>query len=318
MKRKINTNINRCLTILALLLLAAGLAMIQYPNVCQHLYKRKAEQIISDYQDRLDEYTRPQPESGGGEWDWLYEMIVQYNEELYENGQSSLVDAFSYQQVGFGLVRFGFDEEMIGYLSIPKMGIELPIYLGANRENMANGAAHLTQTSLPVGGINTNAVFAAHRGMSTAAMFRNIEELEAGDEVLVTNFRETLTYRVAETVVIDPADIDAILIQKDRDLVTLITCHPYRYNYQRYVVYCERVTETGNESDESGEKNGERNGQAVVTGLRTIFRYAEMSKSQQRIFLEYWIPVGITVLLIILAAVLLVFKRKKVKKCTEL
>lgn len=250
MKKNTDKIMNKCLTVLALLLLILGLSALLYPKACQYLYKYQVKRIISDYESRLEEYMEVQresqleTESDGNEWDWLYELIVQYNESLYENGQSNLLDAFSYQQVDFGLVRFGFDEEMIGYLHIPKMDIELPIYLGANRENMAKGAAHLTQTSLPVGGVNTNAVLAAHRGMSTANMFRDIEKLKIGNEVYITNFRETLTYRVVEIVIIDPTDIDAILIQDGRDLVTLITCHPYGHNYQRYVVYCERVIET--------------------------------------------------------------------------
>ena len=72
-------------------------------------------------------------------------------------------------------------------------------------------------------------------------MFRDIEKLEIGDEIYIRNFRETLTYRVAELQVISPTDVQELLIQPERDLVTLITCHPYPYNYQRYVVYCERV-----------------------------------------------------------------------------
>ena len=84
-------------------------------------------------------------------------------------------------------------------------------------------------------------MIAAHRGYAKTAMFRNIEKLETGDEIYIENFRERLVYKVAETRVIDPADIDQLLIQEGRDLVTLITCHPYRHNYQRYVVFCERV-----------------------------------------------------------------------------
>jgi len=301
MKRNMSVNLNRCVKILALLLLMAGLAVLLYPNVCQYLYKRQAGQVIKEYDERLKKYVNPSPESNKGDWDRLHGLIAQYNEELFENGQNQLLDAFSYQQVGFSLIQFGFDEEMVGYISIPKMGIELPIYLGADKDNLAKGAAHLTQTSLPVGGMNTNAVFAAHRGFGTAAMFRDIEDLNVGDPVLVTNFKETLTYRVAETAVIDPTNIDAILIQEGRDLVTLITCHPYRHNYQRYVVYCERVMETRSEADNSG--------QAAVKDIRNIFRYSEMNKSQQLIFLEYWIPVGITVILLALAAVILLLKR---------
>lgn len=235
MKKKFRGKKN-LLIITAILLLLAGIILILFPYVCQNLYQRRADKIITAFEQRMGD------EQAVDDWDWLYELMVAYNIKLYEERQKDLVDPFSYSQPDFILTKFGFDEEMIGYLSISKMEIQLPIYLGANKGNMKKGAVHLTQTSLPVGGVNTNAVIAAHRGMSTAAMFRNIEKLKIGDEVSITNFREILSYRVVAIKVIQPTDIEEILIQPGHDLVTLITCHPYRYNYQRYVVYCERVT----------------------------------------------------------------------------
>lgn len=217
-------------------LLLTGILVFLYPYICQYLYKQEAQNMINGFSSRMERKNKK-------DWDWLYQLMVQYNKDLYKNGQKNLVDAFSYQQVDFSLKKFGFNEEMIGYLSIPQMDIRLPVYLGATQENMRKGATHLTQTSLPVGGKNTNAVIAAHRGMSTAAMFRDIEKLQIGNKITLTNFRETLTYQVAEIKVIHPNEIDQILIQKGRDLLTLITCHPYRYNYQRYVVYCERTND---------------------------------------------------------------------------
>lgn len=221
------------LIIISILLFLTGIIVILYPYVCRNLYQHQADKVNSEFRQRMEEDT--------GNWDWLYYLMVAYNKGLYEEKQKKLVDPFSYSQPDFSLMEFGFEEEMIGYLSIPKMDVRLPIYLGANEENMEKGAVHLTQTSLPVGGLNTNAVIAAHRGMSTAVMFRDIEKLEIGDEVAITNFRETLYYHVAEIKIINPTNIDEILIQPGCDIVTLITCHPYRYNYQRYVVYCERV-----------------------------------------------------------------------------
>lgn len=296
--------------IIALLLCIAGLTVMLYPHICQYSNRIQARLVINGYEKRLKEHAAPREEVGDrdGEWDWLYELIVAYNKELYENGQAGLVDVFSYQQVDFSLTHFGFDEEMIGYLTIPKMDIELPIYLGASKENLSKGATHLTQTSLPVGGVNTNAVFAAHRGMSTAAMFRDIETLEIGDEVYITNFGETLKYHVAEIAVIAPNDIDKILIQEGRDLVTLITCHPYRHNYQRYVVYCERAAEELDEANGVGT-----DGQAADGGLRGIFRYDELSGSQRHIFWEHWIPVCIVAFLLFLMIIILIFKRKRTK-----
>lgn len=238
--------------------LILGISIIFYPHIRQHMYADSAKKLIEEFDKKMEnDYSKTDSPKGvsvntdaapGGKkmnlgHEDLYQKIVQYNRKLYRTGQEDLVDPFSYQQVDFSLKEWGFDEDMIGSLKIPKMGIELPIYLGATDENMIKGAAHLSQTSLPVGGNNTNAVIAAHRGYSNAAMFRDIEDLQIGDQVVIKNFRETLNYAVAEIKVISPTDIDQILIQPGRDLVTLITCHPYRYNYQRYVVYCERVEE---------------------------------------------------------------------------
>lgn len=227
------------LSVIALLLFLTGAVVLLYPSVCQLLYQYQADQLIEDYDKRMEETVL----KNSDKWEQLYKKMVEYNQKLYEEKQKNLVDPFSYSQVDFSLKQFGFDEEMIGYLSISKMNIRLPIYLGASQDNLWKGATHLTQTSLPVGGVNTNAVIAAHRAMSTAAMFRDIESLVIGDEITITNFRETLSYKVAEIKIINPTEIQKIYIQDGRDLVTLITCHPYRQNYQRYVVYCERTPE---------------------------------------------------------------------------
>ena len=115
------------------------------------------------------------------------------------------------------------------------------IYLGATELHMAAGAAHLSQTSLPIGGMDTNCVIAGHRGYNGARYFRNLDKLHVGDLVTVTNLWETLRYRVCEIRIIDPSDVDEILIQPGRELLTLLTCHPYASGgRQRYVVYCER------------------------------------------------------------------------------
>ena len=100
----------------------------------------------------------------------------------------------------------------------------------------------IVQTSIPIGGENTNAVIAGHRGWGGAAYFRYITELQPGDEVIITNLWGTLTYRVAETQIIWPYEVDQILIQENRDLITLLTCHPYASGgKQRYLVICERA-----------------------------------------------------------------------------
>ncbi len=230
--------------IIAILILLAGIAVLAYPHIAQLLYSRQADQVIAEFQQEASKLADDSPQEGFDSdmtgFDDLYAAMQAYNREIYENKQKDLKDAFSYQMASFNLTEWGFHQNIVGYLSIPRMNVKLPIYLGATGENMRKGAGHLTQTSLPIGGESSNCVLAAHRGMSTAAMFRDIEKLQIGDEITVTSVWETLAYRVAEIKVIKPADVQEILIQEGRDLVTLITCHPYRHNYQRYVVYCER------------------------------------------------------------------------------
>ena len=135
---------------------------------------------------------------------------------------------------------------MIGYIKIDAMNIEVPLYIGANEENLRKAAVVLSQTSMPIGGENTNCVIAAHRGgYNGQAMFRDIEVLKQGDIIEITNLWETLQYEVAKCIVITPDDIDAVKIIPGQDMVTLVTCHPYGNNYQRYVVYCTRVQDDG-------------------------------------------------------------------------
>ena len=157
-----------------------------------------------------------------------------------------MCDAFSYQQNVFNFQSYGIYEDMIGYIKIDAMNIEVPLYIGANEENLRKAAVVLSQTSMPVGGENTNCVIAAHRGgYNGQAMFRDIEVLKQGDIIEITNLWETLQYEVAKCIVITPDDIDAVKIIPGQDMVTLVTCHPYGNNYQRYVVYCTRVQDDG-------------------------------------------------------------------------
>ena len=168
--------------------------------------------------------------------------MVQYNETIYAQGQAGLSCQYDYQKPSFRLSDYGLSDEVFGVISIPAIDLEMPIFLGATEQHMADGAAHLSQTSLPIGGGNTNCVIAGHRGYNGASYFRYIDKLKVGDVVSVTNLWEELTYRVSEIKIIDPYDVTEILIQPGRELLTLLTCHPYASGgRQRYVVYCERV-----------------------------------------------------------------------------
>ena len=175
----------------------------------------------------------------------LYEAMQTYNRQLYLFKQDKLDCRSAYELSQFKLTDYGLPDEKFGIITIPKMDLEMPLFLGASEENMAAGAAVLSQTSIPLGGVNSNAVIAGHRGYSGYPYFKEIELLEPGDEVIITNIWGTLTYVVTEIKIINPNDVNAILIQRGKDMITLLTCHPYASGGKyRYLVFCERVEDS--------------------------------------------------------------------------
>ena len=172
----------------------------------------------------------------------LWNDIQQYNRKLFQTRQEGIKGLESLEESCFQLSDYGISSEVFGVLAIPALDLEMPVYLGASSQNMALGAAQLGQTSVPVGGKNTNTVIAGHRGWNGADYFRYITELVPGDRITITNLWETLEYAVVGTRIISPDDVDAIKIQPDKDMITLFTCHPYASGgRQRYLVFCERI-----------------------------------------------------------------------------
>jgi len=215
--------------IIAILLILIGIFVFCLPKVADYIYKENVKKVKDDFFNQDNDY-----------FEQLYYELQRRNQVLYEEKQVNLKDPFSYEQSSINLEDYGLKGNIIGFIEIPKINVELPILLGANTENMKQGAVHLTESSYPIGGENTNSIIAAHRGYSKTDMFRNIHKLEIGDKIYIKNFRETLEYKIIETKIIMPTDINELLIQEGRDLITLVTCHPYRVNTQRYIVFCER------------------------------------------------------------------------------
>lgn len=171
----------------------------------------------------------------------LREAMEAYNLQLSQD-QSGLDSVDSYEAPGLDLEDYGLGaDDAVGYVEIPAMDVTLPLYLGASRAHMNDGAAVLGQTSMPIGGIATNCVIAAHRGWNGKAMFRDVELLQEGDLVYLTNLWETLTYQVTGISIIWPDEVKAVAIQPGQDMVTLLTCHPYIVGTHRYLVFCQRV-----------------------------------------------------------------------------
>lgn len=221
-------------------LFCVGLLILLYPYIngarLEHRSSSAAESFISAH----SVITAP-PEATALPNAELYNAMQEYNRRIYEENQSGLSDPSAYESAVIDLSAYGVEDGIVAVLTIPALELEMPVYLGANYENMAAGAAVLGQTSLPIGGSSTNCVIAGHRGWNGAAYFHYIDLLQPGDEILVTNLWETLSYTVSEIQVIDPNDVKKVFIQDGRELLTLLTCHPYASGGQyRYLVICER------------------------------------------------------------------------------
>ena len=240
--------------LIMLLIFAAGLGIMLYPSLQGAITDHRIIQEAHEFLEMLETIpTKPEAEATEPTeptelietepvlYQELLNAMQSYNQQIWEEKQAGLCDPWAYEQPSFKLGDYGLEDEVFGVISIPRLQLEMPIYLGATYKHMADGAAHLSQTSLPIGGENTNCVIAGHRGWGGASYFRYITELEAGDEVIITNLWGELRYTVVETKIIDPNDVKEILIQQDRELLTLLTCHPYASGGKyRYVVYCER------------------------------------------------------------------------------
>ena len=229
---------------IAIAIIIIGIIVLICPYILEKITQNQMNDSINDFFEKTSQIKNEEKETETSNknekyLNELYQEMEKYNKNLYENGQN-IVDAFSYQNTNFDLTKYNLTENIIGTISIPKINIQIPLYLGSTEENLNKGAAILGQTSMPLGQVNSNTVIAAHRGLITHQMFRNIDKLQIGDKVEITTFWDTLNYEVSEIEIINPSDISKVLIQKGKDMITLVTCHPYRINTQRYIVYCKR------------------------------------------------------------------------------
>lgn len=241
------------ITLLFLWIYLVGMGILLYPAINNYYTSKRMESSVESFfgtnptesgTDSTEATQASQETEPPTPYPELLDMLEAYNRELYEDDQSKLSSLAATEQPGVLFSVSGQAGDVFGVLSIPKLEMEMPLYLGATDKHMADGAAQLGQTSIPVGGENTNAVIAGHRGYNGAPYFRYVPELQIGDSVDITNLWGTLHYKVVETRIIQPNDIDAIKIQPGRDLITLLTCHPYASGgRQRFLVICERMEE---------------------------------------------------------------------------
>lgn len=231
---------------MGMILLTGGMAVFFYPDLGQIYQKQTTIQQMSEFREH-EEYRKETDTE-------LRSKMQMYNQKLYESEQIELYQADGMQQSN--LLQEFQRYELFGYIEIPKMDCVLPLFLGASAEHLDQGAAVLAGTSVPVGGNNTNCVIAGHRGWRQKAYFKQIEMLQIGDMVYITNPWERLSYCVEKIEIIEPDDMERIRIQEGREMITLMTCHPYRSGGKyRYLVFCSRLSEEDVKTSDSVKEN---------------------------------------------------------------
>lgn len=335
---------------ISVLIIVLGACICMYPQASLIYGKYERSQSIKNFEQSTESYrsdlmteqkesakstqshpsdvtTEQERETSASFWEQLLGQQQAYNQQIYLEKQEKLVDAFSYEDSIFDLTEYGFEENIAATLWIPRMEVELPVYLGATKENMKKGAVLLGQTSMPLGGDNTNTVIAAHRGGGATPMFRNIQLLQIGDKIQVTTPFAVLIYRVSEIQIILPTDTNEILIQEGRDLLTLITCHPYTKNTHRYLVRAERSLEE-TQSRQEDRKEAAESKNSEIQELQPVpdelLDVAGIRYSETQILLEkYGTLVGLGILLYISISGILSLqksakaRKKRKEKCSE-
>ena len=169
-----------------------------------------------------------------------------YNEKLI-NTTVPIEDPFA-EETETTTIKGYFDVlnigESMGSLEIPKIDVKLPIYHGTGEKVLQRGVGHLSNTSLPIGGVGTHSVLTGHRGLPSAKMFRHLDKLEVGDMFYIKSLDEVLAYEVDHVAIVLPDEVELLDIDENKEYATLITCEPYMINTHRMLVRGKRVPYT--------------------------------------------------------------------------
>ena len=217
----------------------AGLSLLLYPFVANQWNNYRQKQLISGYEQAVSEKEAAE----GIDYDAERKKAEDYNEALLPcvlPDSFALAESSGVDPVYMNTLNIAGDE-MMGSVEIPKINIKIPIYHTTEEEVLNKGAGHLEGSSLPVGGANTHAVISAHRGLPSASLFTDLDQLKEGDHFLIHVLNETLCYEVDKISVVKPEDTTALAVEDGQDLVTLLTCTPYGVNTERLLVRGHRV-----------------------------------------------------------------------------
>ena len=219
-------------TIALILVLLAGVSLLLYPTVSDYWNARHASKAVADYTQNVQALDQDA-------YDELLAAAEDYNRSLLtrENGFFLTEE----QQAQYESLLDISGTGIMGYIEIPSINVSLPIYHGTSDSVLQIAVGHLDWTSLPVGGESTHCVLSGHRGLPSAKLFTNLDQIVEGDTFIIRVLDEVLTYEVDRILIVEPEDVTALQIEAGKDLCTLVTCTPYGINSHRLLVRGHRV-----------------------------------------------------------------------------
>lgn len=250
--------------ILSGIMLLIGIVLILYPFILNYITEKDQAKVITDYQSEVEVLTQSQKNE-------KIENAEKYNNELSKDIQVdvSLDETEEENKDYLNMLDIG---NTMGYISIPRIKVELPIYHGTSDNVLKNGVGHLEGTSLPIGGKNTHCVLAGHTGLASGKIFDNIDKLEFGDIFYIKVLDKTLEYKVVNIIKVDPNDTEAIKLDSEKDYVTLVTCTPRLINSHRLLVRGERVQDEKSSTTNEEFEKIEPSSQKVITTEENSFK----------------------------------------------
>ena len=221
-------------TIILILIFLVGLSVMLYPSVSDAVNRKHQSRAVADYAEKVEQLS-------DADYQTYFDAADAYNRQL-----DTTPNAFYKPDLvsGYAQTLDISGTGIMGYITIPKISVKLPIYHVTDEGVLQVAAGHLEGSSLPVGGAGTHAVISAHRGLPSAKLFTNLDELEVGDRFTITVLNRVLTYEVDQISIVLPTEIDQLLPTEGMDYVTLMTCTPYGINTHRLLVRGKRVETT--------------------------------------------------------------------------
>lgn len=222
---------NKWSTFILLLTFFIGLSVMLYPTISDYWNTRTQSAAIVDYEKMIENMTPADYQAYFDEADEYNKRLAALDFPLIEFGE---IDGYfeSLDLTGTG---------MMGYITIDKIGQELPVYHGTGNDVLSVAVGHMQGTSLPVGGVGTHAVVSAHRGLPTATLFTNLDHMEKGDIFQLTILDRKISYQVDQIKTVKPSEVKDLAIEAGKDYCTLLTCTPYGINTERLLVRGVRI-----------------------------------------------------------------------------